>query len=40
MTIDQKVRYGMLAAAAASFMLASLGMHVGPLDPTGVGPLM
>ena len=39
MTIDQKVRYGMLAAAAAGFMLATLGLHMGPLDPTGVGPL-
>jgi hypothetical protein len=41
MTIDQKVRYGMMALAAASFLLASLGMHIGPLDPVGgVGPLM
>ena len=39
MSIDQKVRYGMLAAAAASFLLAGVGMHLGPLDPTGVGPL-
>jgi len=39
MTIDQKVRYGLMAAAAASFLLAGLSMHVGVLDPIGgVGP--
>jgi hypothetical protein len=39
MTYDQKVRYGMMALAAASFLLASVGVHPGPLDPTGPGPL-
>lgn len=40
MTIDQKVRYGMMAVAAASFLVASLGLHIAPLDPVGgPGPL-
>lgn len=39
MTIDQKVRYGMMAATAAGFLLAGLSMHIGVLDPIGgAGP--
>lgn len=36
MTIDEKVRYGMFAAAAASLALASLGgLHAIPLQFAG-----
>ena len=39
MTIDQKVRFGMAAAMAASILIASVGLHPGLLDPIGgVGP--
>ncbi len=39
MSIDQKLRYGMMAAAAASFLLAGMGLHPGVLDPIGgAGP--
>lgn len=31
MTLDEKVRYGMLAVGGASIVLAALGLHVGPL---------
>jgi hypothetical protein len=30
MTIDEKVRYGMFAAMAASLLLASVGLHFNP----------
>ena len=36
-TIDQKVRYGMFAVVAASVLLASLGLHIGPLADNQVG---
>jgi hypothetical protein len=32
MTTDQKLRYGMMAIAAASLVSASLGLHASPLD--------
>jgi hypothetical protein len=32
MTIDEKVRYGMMALGAASLVFATLGLHVSPLD--------
>jgi len=35
MTLDEKVRYGMLALTGASFVLAALGLKIGPLDPMG-----
>jgi len=35
MTLDEKVRYGMLALAGASFVFAALGLKIGPLDPMG-----
>jgi hypothetical protein len=39
MNVDQKIRYGLMAAAAASFLLASVGLHPGILDPIGgAGP--
>jgi hypothetical protein len=39
MSIDQKVRYGLMAVTAASFLLASVGLHPGVLDPIGgAGP--
>ena len=31
MTIDDKIRYGMIALAGASLVLAALGVHVDPL---------
>jgi len=39
MTIDQKVRFGMAAATAATMLIAGVGLHPGILDPIGgVGP--
>ena len=35
MTLDEKVRYGMLALGGASVVLATLGVHIGPLDIIG-----
>jgi len=32
MTLDEKIRYGMLALAGASMVFASLGLPLGPLD--------
>ena len=35
MTLDEKIRYGMLALAGASFVFASLGLNIGPLEIIG-----
>ena len=35
MTQDEKIRYGMLALAGATFVFATLGLKVGPLDICG-----
>ncbi len=35
MTLDEKVRYGMVALSGASVVLATLGVHVNPLDVIG-----
>jgi hypothetical protein len=35
MTLDEKVKLGMLALAGASIVFASLGVHVSPLDIAG-----
>ena len=35
MTLDEKVRYGMVALGGASFVLATLGVHLNPLDIIG-----
>jgi hypothetical protein len=35
MTLDEKIRYGMLALTGASIVFAALGIHLGPLDPIG-----
>lgn len=32
MTLDAKLRYGMMALGGASLVLASIGIHVSPLD--------
>jgi hypothetical protein len=32
MTIDEKVRYGLIAISGASVLLATIGVHLGPLD--------
>ena len=37
MTTDEKVRYGMLALGGASFVLAAMGLHIGPLANNVVG---
>ena len=37
MTLDEKVRYGMVALAGASIVLATLGVHITPLDIAGGG---
>lgn len=35
MTLDEKIRYGMLAMSGASIVFASLGLHLGPLEIIG-----
>jgi hypothetical protein len=35
MTLDEKIRYGMLALAGASIIFAALGVRIGPLEPIG-----
>jgi len=35
MTLDEKLRYGMLALSGASLVFASLGLKVGPLEIIG-----
>jgi hypothetical protein len=33
MTLDEKIRYGMVALTGVSFVFAALGVKLGPLDP-------
>jgi hypothetical protein len=35
MTLDEKVRYGMIALGGASVVLATLGVHISPLSVIG-----
>jgi hypothetical protein len=35
MTLDEKIRYGMVAITGASVVLATLGIHVDPLTVAG-----
>ena len=35
MTLDEKVRYGMVALSGASLVLAALGVHITPLGVSG-----
>jgi hypothetical protein len=35
MTLDEKIRYGMMALGGASFVFAALGLHVTPLAAAG-----
>jgi len=35
MTIDEKVRYGIMALGGASLVLATLGVHISPLEIGG-----
>jgi hypothetical protein len=35
MTLDEKVRYGMMAVSGAAFVLAAMGVHISPLDVGG-----
>jgi len=35
MTIDEKIRLGMVALAGASVVFVTLGLHLGPLDIVG-----
>jgi hypothetical protein len=35
MTLDEKIRYGMLALTGASFVFAALGLKLGPLEIVG-----
>jgi hypothetical protein len=35
MTLDEKIRYGMIALGGASVVLATLGVHINPLDICG-----
>jgi len=37
-TLDERIRYGVMAAAGASLIFAALGLHMSPLDAmSGVG---
>jgi len=35
MTLDEKIRYGMVALGGASIVLATLGVHINPLEIIG-----
>jgi len=35
MTLDEKVRYGLVALGGASIVLATLGVHLSPLEIAG-----
>ena len=35
MTLDEKIRYGMIALTGASVVLATLGVHFNPLEIVG-----
>ena len=35
MTLDEKIRYGMIALGGASIVLATLGVHISPLEIIG-----
>jgi hypothetical protein len=35
MTLDEKIRIGMIALTGASFVMAALGLKLGPLEPIG-----
>jgi len=35
MTLDEKIRFGMVALAGASVVFATLGVHISPLDVIG-----
>ena len=35
MTLDEKIRFGMIALSGASIVLATLGVHVSPLEIVG-----
>jgi len=35
MTLDEKIRFGMVALAGASVVFATLGVHINPLDICG-----
>ena len=35
MTLDEKVRYGMLALGGATLVFTAMGLHVGPLETLG-----
>jgi hypothetical protein len=35
MTLDEKIRYGMVALSGASVVLATLGVHINPLEIIG-----
>jgi len=35
MTLDEKIRFGMIALSGASIVFATLGVHINPLDIVG-----
>ncbi len=35
MTLEEKIRYGMIALGGASVVFAALGLHVSPLGANG-----
>lgn len=37
MTLDEKVRYGMVALASAGVVMTALGLHVSPLAEAQAG---
>jgi hypothetical protein len=35
MTLDEKIRYGMVAIAGASVVLTAMGLHLSPIQVAG-----
>ena len=35
MTLEEKVRFGMMAMSGAAFVLSAMGVHISPLDVGG-----
>lgn len=35
MTLDEKIRYGMMALTGTSVVLAAFGVHINPLEAIG-----
>jgi hypothetical protein len=36
MTAEEKIRYGLMALGGASLILATLGVHIGPIEARNI----